>query len=141
MSDPVLLRMLADAVLALHVLVVLFVVLGLLLVLLGRRRWAWVRNPWFRLAHLVAIGVVVVQAWLGRLCPLTTLEMSLRAQAGDATYAGSFIAHWLQTLLYYEAPIWVFALIYSIFGLLVLAGWWLVPPRRLYSNTESSKSI
>ena len=43
-------------------------------------------------------------------------------------YEGSFIGHWLQQLLYYEAPHWVFVSAYSLFGLLVLASWWWVRP-------------
>jgi hypothetical protein len=73
--------------------------------------------------------VVVAQAWLGVICPLTTLEMWLREKAGEATYAGSFVEHWLQDLLYYEAPPWVFVAAYSAFGLLVLATWWYFPPK------------
>ena len=97
-------QMLADAVLAVHFAFVGFVVLGLALIVLGGvRRWSWVRNPVFRLAHLSAIAIVVAQAWLGVVCPLTTLEMALRRRAGAATYTGSFIAHWLGQLLYYEA--------------------------------------
>ncbi|MGH8119146.1 MAG: DUF2784 domain-containing protein, partial [Gammaproteobacteria bacterium] len=89
----------------------------------------WVRNPWFRVAHLLAIGVVVSQAWLGVLCPLTTLEMALRDRAGGAVYPGSFIAHWVEFLLYYRAPAWVFTLCYSVFGVLVAASWLAVRPR------------
>lgn len=85
---------------------------------------------WFRLAHLATILVVVAEAWLGLVCPLTTLEMWLREQAGSRVYAGSFIQYWLQRLLYYEAPDWVFILIYSLFALLVLAVWWRYPPLR-----------
>ena len=82
-------RLAADLMLALHVTVVVFVVAGLALVLFGATRgWRWVRNPWFRLAHAACIGVVVLQAWLGRICPLTTWEMALRERAGDATYGG-----------------------------------------------------
>jgi hypothetical protein len=62
---------------------------------------------------------------------LTTLEMALRRRAGDATYAGSFIAHWLEQLLYYQAPPWVFVIAYSAFALLVVGAWWRVPPRPL----------
>lgn len=121
----------ADAILLVHLLFVSFVVLGLVLIYLGRwRRWNWVRRFWFRIAHLGAIGFVVIQAWLGEICPLTVWEMNLRARAGDATYDGAFIAHWLQTLLYYEAPAWIFTLIYTGFALLVCASWWWVPPRR-----------
>jgi hypothetical protein len=120
----------ADALLLLHALFVGFVVIGLVLVLIGGARgWSWVRNPWFRLTHLAAIGGVVAQAWASIVCPLTTWEMALRARAGDAVYAGSFVAHWLDTLLYYRAPAWVFAVLYSAFAAVVAASWLAVPPR------------
>jgi len=130
-TDSLYYRIAADVVLAVHVGFVLFVILGLVLTLIGGvRGWSWVKNPWFRLGHLLAIGVVVAQAWLGEICRLTTLEMALRSRAGDAVYSGSFIAHWMETLLYYEAPLWVFAIGYTVFGLLVVASWFIVPPRR-----------
>jgi polyferredoxin len=107
------------------------VVGGLLLILAGNLRgWRWVNALRFRLAHLAAIAVVMVQAWLGTVCPLTSLEMWLRAQARAATYSGSFSEHWLQRLLYYEAPAWVFTLIYTLFGLAVMVAWWRFPPKR-----------
>ena len=121
----------ADAVLLLHLLFVVFVVAGLVLTLVGRLlSWAWVRNWWFRVVHLAAIGVVVLQSWLGVICPLTKLEMALRDRAGDTTYVGGFVSHWLETILYYRAPAWVFAVVYTAFGLLVLLSWFWVPPRR-----------
>jgi len=127
-------QLLADAVLTLHVAIVLFVVGGLIVILLGNWRrwksWQWVNALWFRLAHLLAILFVVSESWLGIVCPLTTLEMWLRRQAGAGGYTGSFIEHWLQRLLYYDAPGWVFTLAYSVFGLAVVATWWLFPPRR-----------
>ena len=123
-------RYLADAVLALHVGVVLFVIAGLALIIVGNGLgWRWVNAWWLRLTHLAAIGVVVAESWLGIVCPLTTLEMWLRAKAGAGSYGGSFIEHWLQRLLYYDAPPWVFVLGYSLFGLLVVATWWVHPPR------------
>ena len=124
-------QLLADIVLTLHVAVVVFVVGGLVLVLAGNLRgWCWVNHLWFRLAHLAAIGFVVAETWLGMLCPLTTLEMGLRERAGVAGYGGGFIEHWLQRVLYYEAPWWVFAVGYSLFGLLVVAAWVRFPPER-----------
>lgn len=121
----------ADAVLLLHTLFVVFVIAGLILIFLGKAlNWSWVRNRWFRIAHLVAIGIVVLQSWFGAICPLTTIEMALRSRAGDATYTGSFIAHWLDSLLYYRAPAWVFAVCYTAFGALVVASWFWVRPRR-----------
>ena len=121
----------ADAVLLLHVLFVAFVIAGLALILAGKAfRWSWVRNPWFRLAHLLAIVVVVVQSWFGAICPLTTLEMMLRSRAGDTVYPGSFVAHWLEAILYYRAPAWVFAVCYTLFGAVVIGSWFWVRPRR-----------
>jgi hypothetical protein len=120
----------ADATLLLHVLFVAFVVVGVVLVLLGKARsWAWVRNPWFRVTHLLAMGVVVLEAWLGFVCPLTLLEMMLRSKAGDAVYVGSFITHWLNAILYFQAPPWVFTACYTVFAALVAGTWIWVSPR------------
>lgn len=122
--------MLADVVLLVHVLFVAFVLFGLVLVLVGGwLRWRWVRDPWFRLSHLIAIVFVAIQTWLDMVCPLTTLEMAWRAGSGGTVYAGSFIGHWLQELLYYQAPNWVFAVCYSVFALAVVTAWVWVRPR------------
>ena len=134
-------RLAADAVLLLHVLFVAFVAIGLVLVFAGKvLRWPWVRNPWFRITHLLAIVVVVVQSWLGAICPLTTFEMTLRSRAGDTVYPGSFVAHWLEEILYYQAPPWVFAVAYSIFGAVVVGSWFWIGPRRFrdVANRETS---
>jgi len=123
-------QLLADAVLILHFGIVLFVVAGLVLVVAGNvRAWHWVNSPWFRLAHVAAIGVVVAQAWLGQVCPLTTLESWLRVQAGSPSYSQGFMEHWVQRILFYDAPLWVFTLVYTAFGLLVVAAWCYFPPR------------
>ena len=130
MDDATLSLLAADTILYLHASVVAFNVIGLALIFVGKPAgWSWVRNPWFRSVHLAAIAFVVLQAWLGAICPLTALEMTLRAQAGDAVYTGSFVAHWLASILYIEAPPWVFTLAYTAFGALVVAGWFLVRPR------------
>ncbi|SFM13018.1 DUF2784 domain-containing protein [Marinobacter zhejiangensis] len=122
---------LADGVLIVHVAVVLFVVLGLVLTVVGGAwGWQWVRNRWFRIGHLLTIAIVVLQAWLGVLCPLTTLEVWLRGQAAGGGFSGSFIGYWLQRLLYYQAPEWFFVLAYTGFALLVILVWWRIPPDR-----------
>ena len=98
-------RLLADAVLALHAAFVAFVVLGLVAILVGGAlRWRSVRDPYFRALHLAAIGLVLAEAWAGVTCPLTSLEDSLRAAAGEATYSGAFVAHGLGRFLYGQAP-------------------------------------
>jgi len=131
-------QLLADMVLSLHVAVVAFVIGGLVLILAGNLLlWRWVNALWFRLAHLAAISIVVAESLFGVLCPLTSLESSLRAKAPENTYAGSFIEHCLQSILYYEAPTWVFTVAYSLFGLAVAATWWYFPPRRNRRDTET----
>lgn len=127
----------ADAVLLLHVLFVAFVVLGLLLISIGKvLQWSWIRNPWLRLIHLVAIGVVVVQAWLTVVCPLTVIEMALRDRAGAATYSGAFISHWLEKMLYFQAPPWAFTVCYTLFAAAVLASWFWVRPRSFINRQK-----
>ena len=121
---------LADAVLVLHFVIVLFVVGGSVTVVAGNSGLALGESLWFRLAHLAAVGVIVAQAWLGQVCPLTTVESRLRMRAGSPGYSKSFIEHWVQAVLFYEAPAWVFVLAYTMFGLLVLGTWWRFPPRR-----------
>ncbi|MFZ8990735.1 MAG: DUF2784 domain-containing protein [Pseudohongiellaceae bacterium] len=125
----------ADALLGLHALFVLFVILGLVLTLIGGiTGWQWVRITWFRYLHLAAILFVVIQTWLGLPCPLTVWEIQLRARGGGVVYDGDFIAHWVEELLYYEAPAWVFVTAYSLFGLLTLLSWTLVRPRGFQSR-------
>lgn len=130
---------LADVVLLAHLAVVLFVVGGLAAIVAGNTlaRWPAVNRWPFRAAHLAAIGVVVAQAWAGMVCPLTTLEMWLRARGGGATYAGGFVAHWVQAALYHDLPAWVFTAAYSAFGAAVAAAWIRWPPAGRGSRTPS----
>ena len=122
---------LANITLGMHVAFVLFVVVMVPLVYLGRVfNWSWVRLFWLRLLHLAGICVVAAQAWAGVICPLTTLEMWLRRQGGAQGYSGSFVEHWMRELLYWDLPAWVFVLVYTVFAVLVAGTWYLVPPRR-----------
>ena len=128
---------LADLTLVVHTLFVGFVVPGFGLILLGLARgWSCARSAWLRYAHLAAIGIVVLQAWFGIECPLTTLESALRARAGEAGYGASFIQDWLYRLLYYRAENWVFTLVYSVFGTAVVLVWWFAPPVRRRPRTD-----
>jgi hypothetical protein len=86
-------RILADAVLVLHLAFIAFAVLGGLLVL-RRPRLAWVHLP----VVLWAAGI----EFAGGICPLTPLENRLRLAGGDAGYGGGFIEHYLTALIYPE---------------------------------------
>ncbi|MDX1513217.1 MAG: DUF2784 domain-containing protein [Gammaproteobacteria bacterium] len=127
--SPAAARGIADAVLVIHSLFIAFVVFGQVYVLAGwALGWRAARNIWFRRLHLGAIGLVVVEAWAGVVCPLTSLEAHLRNQAGQTDYGQSFIGYWLARLIYYDFPAWVFLVAYTGFGILVLITYWRYPP-------------
>ncbi|TNF61799.1 MAG: DUF2784 domain-containing protein [Burkholderiales bacterium] len=122
--------LLADALLLLHLAIVLFVVGLLPLVLAGAARgWRWVRHRGLRITHLGMMVFIAGQAWFGRLCPLTVWEQQLRQAAGQNAYTDSFIEHWLGRMLYWDLPWWVFVASYTAFAALVLLAWVRVPPQ------------
>jgi len=128
---PTIAALLADAMLTLHVGIVVFVVGLLPLVLIGGALgWRWVRHAGLRLSHLGLIVFIAAQAWLGQLCPLTLWEQALRRSAGQSSYGESFIEHWLSRLLYWDAPWWVGIAAYTGFAVLVALAWWWVRPTR-----------
>lgn len=121
----------ADMVLILHAGFVLFVAGGLVAIVVGNiRGWALVNRYWFRGVHVLAILVVVLESWFGIVCPLTALESHARIAAGVDGYATSFIEHWVGGMLFFDLPPWVFVVLYTVFGLLVLLSWWQYPPQR-----------
>jgi len=131
-------RFLADVVVAIHALYIGFVVFGLVAIFIGyARSWRWVRNRYFRIFHLAAILFVCAESISGIDCPLTTLENALRLSAGQNGYGGDFIAYWLDRLIFYNFPPWVFATIYFAFGALILSALWLVPIEVGKSQTGS----
>ena len=131
-------RMLADAVVIFHAAYVGFVVLGFVAIVAGiAMRREWVRSFAFRATHLAAIALVCVEALTGTMCPLTVLEDSLRARGGEAGYPGDFIGYWAHELIFYNAPSWIFAAIYLIFGAAVALTFVIAPPRRPHRRAAS----
>jgi uncharacterized protein DUF2784 len=84
-------QLLADLIVVIHLLFIVFVALGGLLAL----RWRWV--PWLHLPAAAWGGFVELT---GRICPLTPLENQLRRAAGSAGYDGDFIEHYLLPVIY-----------------------------------------
>src|SRR5690242_3257363 len=137
-------RFLADLVAVIHVSYVLCVVLGLAAILVGRALgWGWVRNRWFRLAHLAMIAIVVVRAVVWAQCPLTWWEHDLRVLGGQVTaegavdYEGHRLGEFFHNVIHpedvpgwdLEFPRWFFPVVYGLFGALVVAAFWLAPVR------------
>ena len=121
----------ADLTLVAHAAFIVFVVAGQVLILAGwMLGWRWPRNIAFRLVHAGAIALVVLESWLGIMCPLTWLEFKLREAGGADVVAESFVGYWVQRLIFYDAPSWVFTLIYTSFALVVAASLVFYPPKR-----------
>ena len=122
---------LADLIAIIHLGYVVFVILGFILIVMGIvLKWQWIRNLWFRIAHLAAIAGVALEAILGINCPLTVLEFSLRFGVAPSERRVSFVWNIIDSILYYDAPAWVFRIIYVGFALLVAITFVMAPPTR-----------
>jgi hypothetical protein len=121
----------ADAITAFHGLYVAFVVLGELAILIGAAfGWRWARNPWFRGLHLLAIAVVVLEAFFHWQCPLNTFENTLREWAGQPTTTETFTGRLVHYVFMDNLwPQWVYEYLHIGFGILVLATSVFIPPR------------
>jgi len=121
--------LLADLVLALHALFVVFVVLGGLLAL----RW---RRAVFVHAPCALWGAWVTMA--GWICPLTPLEVTLRQHAGEVGYAGGFLERYLVPILYpgdltrgIQIGLGVVVLVLNIAIYAAMTRWWWRSRRRM----------
>ena len=126
---------LAALVLAVHLVVIGFNVLGLLAIPLGAGLgWGCVRIRWWRWLHVASWAVVALQAVAGRACFLTLWQDGL--ERGGET--APMIARWVNGLVYYDLPLWVFATAYVLLFAYVLALLRLVPVRRRGSGARRS---
>lgn len=117
----------ADILLGLHFLWVLFMLLGFPL--------AWfLRSRKIRLGHALGLASYLLLAAVNWFCPLTLGEEALRRLAEPGfTYQGSFLAGWLERLIYVEnwgAPLWIFRLLAGIYLVLVVSSWWWWPQQK-----------
>jgi hypothetical protein len=115
----------AGLVLAVHIAVIAFNLVGLIAIVLGAALgWPWVRVRWWRALHLFSWAVVAIQAALGRACVLTLWEDSLRGQGGQSP----LITRVVDRLIYWPLPIWVFSAVYLVMFAAVVVLWRVSPP-------------
>ena len=109
--------LLAEAILALHLVVIAFNVAGLIVIPVGAwRGWRLVRIVWLRLLHLALLAVVAGQALAGRACFLTLWQDELTGRA-----AAPLVMRVVDGLIYWDLPMWVFTAIYVAVFLYVVA--------------------
>jgi hypothetical protein len=117
---------LGQAVLAAHLVVIAFNVFGLVAIPLGAwRGWAWVRIRWWRALHAGSLALVALQATLGRACFLTIWQGDLGGGRADP-----LIMRWVNGVIYWPLPMWVFTAAYLAVFAYVLALWLWVRPTR-----------
>ena len=112
-------------VLSVHLAVIAFNVLGLIAIPVGAALdWRWVRIRWWRLLHIASWAVVALQAILGRACFLTLWQDRLTGAGPEPP----LVMRWVNALIYWPLPIWVFSAVYLALFAAVIALWWLAPP-------------
>jgi dolichyl-phosphate-mannose--protein O-mannosyl transferase len=74
-------------------------------------------------------------------CPLTTLENYFLRASGAEGYSHSFIGNLVDEILYYNAPEWVFFIIYVILALLVILYYIFYPPLVLADKLQQYKQV
>ena len=84
---------LADVLVIVHLLFVVFVVAGGFLLV------RWPKLVWL---HLPAAAWGAYIEFTGGICPLTPLENRLRVLGGDSAYSGDFVERYLLPILYPE---------------------------------------
>ena len=124
---------LGQLVLAIHLAVIAFNVLGLVAIPLGAKLgWTWVRIRWWRALHVVSWVVVAV------------LPIGQEAGAAEDGLTGDgaqdpLVMRWVNALIYWDLPMWAFTALYLALFATVLALWKLVPPNRPGSPSGTAR--
>lgn len=112
LSQP-LAHLLADLTVILHLLFIVFVLLGALLLL------KWHKLIWLHLPCLFWGVMVELMGWY---CPLTPMENYFRQQAGLEMYAGDFVMQYIMPIIYPPDLTREFQLLFGITVLLMNIG-------------------
>ena len=128
--------LLADLVVVFHSFYVAFAVGGELVILAGAIfKWKFIRRIIPRALHLASVVLVAAESLLGISCPVTILENRLRTAAGQHTEEDiTFVGRIIRNIIFYDFPDWVFTLMYVGFGVMVIATFVFIPPRRNSKN-------
>jgi hypothetical protein len=104
----------ADLLMIIHFLWILFMIIGLPLGL-------WLRSPTLRWIHFAGMSVTAILAATGMYCPLTVWEETLRWETDPGfTYSGSFLARVLSPFLYPQVQPWILRTTTVVWGGLTL---------------------
>lgn len=123
-------RLAANAIAAVHLGVVVFVVVGFLATFWGIfRKKAYVRNFYFRIGLLATISFIAFNDARGVRCFLSSLEDSLRVKANQPGYSGYFVPKLVYGMFSFDLPPWWISTAYAAISLVLAVACIVSPPR------------
>ena len=115
----------SEIVLLFHFCVFLFMVLSFFLIPYGYyQKWEWVKNRYYRLIHLILMGIIFIEAILGFMCPLTILENFLR----NDIEINNKITQIIHQVMYWDLPTNQFIILYLLSLLYLIFLWFFFKP-------------
>ena len=118
--------MLADIILILHFLIVIFITVGFIIIPIGYYyNWNWIQNFKLRLFHFGLMFIVTFETLVGITCPLTSIENYLRG----INNSKSFVSFWIEKIIYWDFPTSFFMFLYFVFLGWTLLMWKIYPPK------------
>ena len=125
-------KILADIIVIVHLFWILFMLIGFLLTLCGLFRREFLDRWLFRTIHLFGIAYVSLLAIMGKYCPLTLWENTLRAKYDPSlTYPGSFMIHYVERLVYPDINPLIIRIPTTFIAVFTVIVFILRPPRRI----------
>ena len=125
-------KIIADIIVVIHFIWIIFMLLGFFLTIYGFFRKEFFDWWLFRTLHLSGILFVGLLTALQRFCPLTILENLSRAKYSlEATYPGSFIVHYIEKLVYPDVNQTLLRVGTVIVALFVLIMYIINPPEKI----------
>ena len=115
----------SEIVLLFHFSIFLFMILSFFLIPLGySQKWEWVKNKYYRLIHLVLMGIIFIETILGFMCPLTILENFLR----NDIEINNKITQIIHQIMYWDLPTYQFIILYLLSLLYLIFLWFFFNP-------------
>ena len=115
----------SEIVLLFHFCIFLFMVLSFFLIPLGYyQKWEWVKNRYYRLIHLILMGIIFIETILGFMCPLTILENFLRNNIG----INNKFTQIIHQIMYWDLSTYQFIILYLLSLLYLIFLWFFFKP-------------
>ena len=114
-----------EIVLFFHFFIFLFITFSFFLIPFGYfQKWEWVKNKYYRLIHLVLMGIILIETILGFMCPLTILENFLR----NNIEVDNNLTQIIHQIMYWNLPNYQFIILYILSFSYLIFLWFFFKP-------------